>query len=378
VKANDKGVGVPVLRMNNITYGGAFDLSNLKHVELPSREVERYSVQRGDILFNRTNSQELVGKMGVWNRDDSYAFAGYLVRLRLRRDLAEPAFVAAWFNTAAMKALLRTRAKPSINMSNINATEVLKLPVVRPPLAEQRRIAEVLDRMETLRAKRRGALAKLDTLIQGLFIDLFGDPATNPKGWPLRRLDALLAMPLRNGLSPSHSGKVVAKVLTLSAITGHGFDGRAWKTSTFQTRPPSEQAVDENDFLICRGNGSVRLVGKGYFPLRPMLDVTFPDTMIAARVSRERIGRPFLEHAWNSSAVRLQIESLARTTNGTFKVNQTMLEGITLLAPPLDLQREFGRRVAAVETLRTAHRASLAELDALFASLQHHAFRGEL
>jgi type I restriction enzyme, S subunit len=109
-----------------------------------------------------------------------------------------------------------------------------------------------------------------------------------------------------------------------------------------------------------------------------MSDVTFPDTMIAARVSPERIERAFLQHVWNSNAVRRQVESLARTTTGTFKVNQTMLEGISFVAPPLNLQRDFARHVTAVEKLRTTHRASLAEFDALFASLQHHAFRGEL
>jgi type I restriction enzyme S subunit len=136
--------------------------------------------------------------------------------------------------------------------------------------------------------------------------------------------------------------------------------------------------VNDADFLICRGNGNVQLVGKGYFPIGCMPDVTFPDTMIAARILLDCVERAFLQHIWNSNAVRRQVDSLARTTNGTFKVNQTMLESITFIIPPLPLQREFARRVAAVEKLKTAHRAALAELDALFASLQHRAFRGEL
>jgi type I restriction enzyme S subunit len=80
--------------------------------------------------------------------------------------LADPKFVAAWFNTARMKELLRARAKPSNNMSNISATEVLKFPLVLPPLPMQHQIVEVLDRATTLRAKRRAALALLDTLAQ--------------------------------------------------------------------------------------------------------------------------------------------------------------------------------------------------------------------
>jgi type I restriction enzyme, S subunit len=266
----------------------------------------------------------------------------------------------------------------SAGQRRVPAHFLASLEVPAPTLEEQRRIAEVLDRTEALRAKRRAGLAQLDTLTQSIFLDLFGDPATNPNGWEMLRLQDVLSMPLRNGLSPSHVGKITAKVLTLSAITGSEFDDTAWKVSTFRSPPPSDQSVDENDFLICRGNGNVRLVGKGYFPMRRMQDVTFPDTMIAARVRTERLERVFLQHIWGWNAVRRQIESLARTTNGTFKVNQTMLEGITFIGPPIQLQGEFARRVGAVDKLKVAQRTSLAELDALFAVLQHRAFRGEL
>jgi type I restriction enzyme, S subunit len=183
---------------------------------------------------------------------------------------------------------------------------------------------------------------------------------------------------LRNGLSPSNSGGVKAKVLTLSAITGDAFRADAWKEAPFQSFPPSDQRVEAADLLICRGNGNIRLVGKGYFPPCDMPDLTFPDTMIAARISGDCITPGFLQVLWNGSSVRRQIESLARTTNGTFKVNQTMLERIRLVAPPLSLQREFATQVSAVERLKASQRASLAKLDALFASLQHRAFRGEL
>jgi type I restriction enzyme, S subunit len=250
--------------------------------------------------------------------------------------------------------------------------------VPAPALTEQRRIAKILDRAEALRGKRRAALAQLDNLTRSIFLDLFGDPELNPRNWKMLRLQDALSMPLRNGLSPSHAGKIVAKVLTLSAITGSGFDSSALKTSTFQSPPPPDQSVDTNDFLICRGNGNSRLVGKGYFPTSSMSDVTFPDTMIAARILPDRVERAFLQYVWNSNAVRRQVESLARTTNGTFKVNQTMLEGITFIAPPISLQREFALRANAVEKARAARRASLAAMDELFSVLQRRAFRGEL
>jgi type I restriction enzyme, S subunit len=250
--------------------------------------------------------------------------------------------------------------------------------IVLPPLREQRWIAEILDKADALRAKRRAAIAQLEMLTQSIFLDMFGDPTTNPNKWSTCRLKEILTIPLRNGISPSHAGKVTAKVLTLSAITGDEFDADAWKTSTFELPPPPNQSVQEGDFLICRGNGNLQLVGRGQFPARAMPDVTFPDTMIAARVSDERVERAFLQCVWNSPATRRQIEAVARTTNGTLKVNQGMLEGIALIVPPRPLQEDFGRRVVTISGLKALHVEVLSGLDALFASLQHQAFRGEL
>ena len=207
---------------------------------------------------------------------------------------------------------------------------------------------------------------------------MFGDPATNPKGWPTITLKQALTIPLRNGLSPSKIGKVSAQVLTLSAITGSAFDDAARKVSTFLSSPPADQSVASKDFLICRGNGNIQLVGRGQFPIRSMPEVTFPDTMIAARVSAQLIEPSFLQHVWNSIAVRQQIESLARTTNGTFKVNQTMLEGITFISPPVPFQCQFTYRATVIEETKKKECESVARLDALFAVLQHRAFRGEL
>lgn len=247
-----------------------------------------------------------------------------------------------------------------------------------PSLIEQRRIAAILDQSDALRAKRRKALDLLDELQRGMFIEMFGDPLTNPRGWPRKKFGELLEVPLRNGLSPSNSGSVHAKVLTLSAITGGTFDSSAVKTSTFAERPPTGVSVDARDFLICRGNGNLKLVGRGCFPHDSMPDVTFPDTMIAGRISERLIDRAFLTHQWALAAVRRQLESVARTTNGTHKVNQTVLEGISLLSPPLDLQRDFALRVRQVEGLVRTHSDAQECTNALFASLQHRAFRGEL
>jgi type I restriction enzyme S subunit len=252
----------------------------------------------------------------------------------------------------------------------------LSLPL--PTLVEQRRIAEVLDRADELRAKRRSAITHLDTLTHSIFLDMFGDAKRDDRSWPTVCFRELLTMPLRNGVSPSHGASVQAIVLTLSAITGGAFDASAQKVGTFHDRAAQTQLVDQRDLLICRGNGNIRLVGKGRFPPVSMPDVIFPDTMIAARIDADLAEPAFLEHLWNSDSVRGQLQRLARTTNGTFKVNQTMLEGVSIVAPPLALQRDFANRRRTIEIIRARYLASFKVMDDLYASLQHRAFRGEL
>lgn len=245
-----------------------------------------------------------------------------------------------------------------------------------PALEEQRRIAAVLDAAEALQVKRRKTLANLQVLIHAAFIDLFGD--LRESAWPVVPFESLLLKPLRNGVSPSNSGKVVAKVLTLSAITGSAFARSAVKESTFSSELPDDKTVSADDFLICRGNGNLALVGRAKFPHSTLPSVAFPDTMIAARCDGDQVGRAFLEHIWDGSFVRRQLESLARTTNGTYKVNQTMLESIEIPMPPIDLQRRFESSVRCVSNQRAYSARSALQLDTLFASLQQRAFQGEL
>ncbi|WP_327023425.1 restriction endonuclease subunit S [Micromonospora sp. NBC_01739] len=196
-------------------------------------------------------------------------------------DVVDLRFLHQWFLTFDLASIASGSSIPQLNKRDLSP-----LPFPLPPIEEQHRIAEVLDRADELRAKRREALAQLDDLALGIFLETFGSPDTNPQGWPLIRLADVLAIPLRNGISPATRGEVEAEVLTLSSITGRRFDPMAKKTSTFLAPHSATQVVHPSDFLICRGNGNLGLVGRGFFPSEAMPDTAFPDTIIAARVER--------------------------------------------------------------------------------------------
>ncbi|WP_157639721.1 restriction endonuclease subunit S [Lamprocystis purpurea] len=131
-KAGDAGA-FPILRMGNIKESGAFDYSRLKYIDLLAPDVEKYTVRDGDILFNRTNSPDLVGKTGVYRGDKEYAFAGYLVRLRTN-DQAVPEYIGTYLNSPVGKKTLRGMCKAIIGMANINAKELRTIPIPLVPI----------------------------------------------------------------------------------------------------------------------------------------------------------------------------------------------------------------------------------------------------
>ncbi|AOW94040.1 hypothetical protein BFN03_18920 [Rhodococcus sp. WMMA185] len=355
------------------------DLSDVWAIDtVHVKRVEQY-LKKGDLLVSSANSWNLVGKCSwVPELERRSTFGGFVTVLRPNEDKVDPRFLYRFFSSDRTQATARSFSRQTTNISNLDLKRCAAMPILLPPLAEQRRIAAILDHADALRAKRREALARLDELTQSIFVEMFGEPSTNPRGWPVQTMDELCMGNFRNGLSPSSRGTVHANVLTLSAVTGTEFDSTAVKVATFKTTPPPEQSVDERDLLICRGNGNLNLVGKGYFAPRSLPDTTFPDTIIAARVDATSCSRAYIQALWNTRAVRMQLESAARTTNGTYKINQGSLGSIKLPIPPSEHQTQFAGRIAGIEGLRKGHRQALSALDALFASLQSRAFRGEL
>ena len=137
-KAADGDSGkYPYLRMNNITYGGELDLTDTKTIDIPDEELDKCAVRRGDLLFNRTNSKELVGKTCVYNRDEMMVLAGFVVRVRLN-DRALPEFVSAFLNTDFSKQMLLNMCKAAIGQANINAQELQNIGIYIPPIELQK------------------------------------------------------------------------------------------------------------------------------------------------------------------------------------------------------------------------------------------------
>jgi type I restriction enzyme, S subunit len=143
-KAVTGGRGTPCIRMGNIQRGELV-LGDLVYVSLSEVEEERLTLQPGDILVNRTNSPELVGKSAIFDETGKYIFASYLIRLRVQRQLAEPRFVWAFLNSNYGRGYIDARQRRTTGVANINSQMLRSMPVPLPPLDEQRHIVEHLE-----------------------------------------------------------------------------------------------------------------------------------------------------------------------------------------------------------------------------------------
>jgi type I restriction enzyme S subunit len=289
----------------------------------------------------------------------------------------ESRFLYHFLRTVDFYVLASATTVPALRKSVLE-----RLPVPLPPLPEQRRIAAILDKVDALRAKRRAALAQLDTLSESIFLDMFGDPATNPKGWPIQIVSEYVRE-FQGGKSIEADADDGAparnRVLRVSAVTSAVFMPSESKPVPDSYVPPQEHFVRAGDLLFSRAN-TTELVGAVAYVYDTPANLLLPDKLWRF-VWRDRghVEPLFIWALFRTPAVRYEIGRRATGTSGSMKnISQEKLLGIPTIFPPINIQRSFAQRLRAVGVLQERHQSSIAHEEDLLASLQHRAFRGEL
>lgn len=163
----------PYLRMNNITYSGELDLSDIKRIDIPDNELEKCTVRRGDVLFNRTNSKELVGKTCVYDCDEMMVLAGFVIRIRVKECIL-PEFLSAFLNTDFSKQMLLGMCKTAIGQANINAQELQNIGLYLPPVELQRRFVQFKKETDKSKVAIQKSLEETQLLFDSLMQKYFG------------------------------------------------------------------------------------------------------------------------------------------------------------------------------------------------------------
>lgn len=371
------GNGIPFLTVKDVT-DSELDFVNCSFItteDFIAAKEGNSAPQKGDVLFSKDGT---VGKVHVVTTNRPFAVLSSLAILMPKKNTVDSIYLGHVLRSpTVLEDALKRKTGSAIR--RIILSDLKKVKILLPSLEEQKRIADILDRAEAIRAKRRAALAQLDELTDAIFIDMFGDPSLNPKGWSCNKLGELIVTGPQNGLyKPASDYGSGIPILRIDAF----YDGRVTKLSTLKRLRISEEELNlykliPGDIVINRVN-SMEYLGKS--AIIPELDepIVFESNMMRFSIDQSKIKPQYLVQFLQTSFIKGQIINSAKHAVNQSSINQKDVKSFQVNVPPLSLQLEFARRIEAIEKLKAAHKASLEELNELFSSLQYRAFRGEL
>jgi len=362
--------GTIFLSAKNVV-GGTIDWDRVKRIPawLHTELHGRLSPKRGDLLLAKNGT---TGVAAIVDRDEVFDVYVSLALLRPGPKIL-PEYLWRVVNSPDVTKQFKGSLK-GIGVPNLHLKDIRKATIPLPPLAEQKRIAGILDAADALRAKRRESLAQLDSLLQSTFVALFGDPVANPMGWDRCSLDQgcerIVDCP-HSTPSWTTSGVICLRTSNLGYGEWDWTDTRYVTEEEYLIRTKRSE-IAPGDLILSREGtvGVLAMVKKG-------MRICMGQRLVQVRPTRSHFDPQYLLHILLHDLSPSRLGNLmAGSTSKHLNVKD--LKSLPIPIPPLPLQRRFAAIVESVERQKARQRAHLAELDALFAALQHRAFRGEL
>jgi type I restriction enzyme S subunit len=364
----DKGIGF--LRVQNIEGGRVnYEKGTLFIDQRTHETLTRSQIRPGDVLVSIAGT---IGRAGVVPENAPALNCNQAIAIvRANGSVFRP-FLRHWLESSDAQTQMHG-ATVTGTISNLSLTQVGNLQVPLPSLAEQRQIAKLLDRAEALQAKRREALSQLDTLSQSIFGELFGD-ARQFELTTLSQVAALKRGPFGGALKKEIFVEEGYKVYEQrNAIRGDFLIGRYFIRES-KYREMEDFAVIPHDLIVsCSGTlGKVAIVPDDAQP------GVINQALLRIRVNKRKITPLYLKYVLESAETQNKLNGISHGTGLQNFPPMKEVKALRIAVPPIALQHDFTTRAAAVEKLKNTHCVSLAEMDALFSSLQHRAFRGQL
>jgi type I restriction enzyme S subunit len=248
-----------------------------------------------------------------------------------------------------------------------------------PPLDEQRRIAQVLDAADALRAKRLRAGERAARLTESILVDMFGPARNNAHGWDTRTVKDVATV--QGGLqvtSKRARHEITVPYLRVANVFRNRVDLSEVKEIRVTRDELGRCALQQDDLLVVEGHGNPQEIGRAARWDGSIEDCVHQNHLIRVRFNTTHVLPAYASVYLNSTAGRRHLLRAGRTTSGLNTINVSAVRKAPLVVPPLERQAEFVERAAAVGQVCARSETHLHHLDALFASLQHRAFAGEL
>lgn len=372
-----------VMRTKNVQVAG-LDQSDL--IAVPSGFVRRkeQALREGDILVSSANSWELVGKASYVPKLTYEATAGGFISIvRAKESRVDSRYLYHWVACPATQHKIRHCGRQTTNISNLDVGRFQDLEIPLPPLPEQKRIAAILDKADAIRRKRQQAIQLADDFLRAVFLDMFGDPVTNPKGWDVKPLSAGIRS-ISSGWSASGENRPCSDgekgVLKISAVTSGVFKPEENKTVPLDQIPEGKKLLfpKRGDLLFSRAN-TRELVAASCIVMTDVEDVFLPDKLWLVETDQKKLLPEFLNYLLWQPRFKERLTSQATGTSGSMlNISKSKFEETDAFFPNMELQEKFKRIYWALQETLDASASSREAGDSLFESLSQKAFSGQL
>jgi len=368
--------GLPHLRPFNISDDGSLDLTQIYQIPASEAPEGKNKLITGDILFNNTNSAELVGKSAVVSQTMMAGFSNHLTRIRVNQSRVDPVWFGFWLRQLRSTGYFTANATQWVSQAAYRTSDLRKLVLELPTMDEQRRISDLLSRAEGIVRLRREAQKKAAAIIPALFLDMFGDPATNPKGWPMVQLsDVIRSADYGSSTKASSDGQGIPLVRMGNVDYAGDIDLSDLKYVELDPSEAKQYRLVNGDLLFNRTN-SKELVGKtGLW--EGAIEAVAASYFIRVRVDEGHV-RPFFVWAFmNTQHMKRVLFDTARGAIGQANINARELRAFRVPLPDLQTQARFEEGSRALLSIRKQQATAVEVAAKMFNSLLAKMLSGE-
>ncbi len=374
---------IPSLGAEHLNDFGGFKFEKVKYVPKSFfNDMTKGIITRGDILVVKDGAT--TGKVSLV--DDSFPFEKAAINehvflLRVLKDRAYNRYVFHFLKSPIGQIEIQKDFRgATVGGISRRFIDLIKLTI--PPIQDQIRIANILSKAEALISQRKESLRLLDQFLKSTFLEMFGDPERNERGWSEIKLNEIL-IDIKAGWSPvcedhPRENESQLAILKLSAVTYGEFDPNANKKLKPETEVKKRVEPNKGDVLFSRKN-TLELVGATAYVLRNYPNLLLPDTIFKLEFDKSKVDGIFLWKLLSNKSVRGGMQKLATGSAGSMpNISQERLLSFKIILPPYKIQTKFAQIVEKTEALKAHYQTNLQELENLYGSLSQRAFKGEL
>jgi type I restriction enzyme S subunit len=366
--------GIPILQSKNITQG-YLNLEDVKYLSKISYEKyqDKYQPKINDVLVCNIGT---IGSSLRISKEENFLIAWNLFLIKLDENKLYSQYFAHYLNYLKDKKYF-DKFLTGGTVKFINKKTMEKIPVPLPPLPIQKRIAEILDTADALRRKDEALLKKYDELAQAIFIDMFGDPVKNEKGWEVMKLGDIVESFKYGTNLKSNDDITGTPVLRIPNIIGNTINLKDLKYSQFSSQELKTTQLQIGDLLFVRSNGNPNYIGRSALFLNQGA-FSYASYLIRARLKSQSVYLAnYIQFALSYKTYRPIILKKATTTAGNYNINTESLKSLLLPIPEEHLLKSFFTKLEICIALKEKKNSS-DKSENLFNSLLQKAFNGEL